>query len=67
MLANKYEKVSKKIYSVKLNFNSIEEMLIEFEKAKEQFIKGELVEVKRKNKKKSGGGGGSASPASDSI
>ncbi len=65
MLANKYEKLVKQKYTVKLNFNTIEEMELEFNKAKEQFIKGELKEIKRKSKKKSGDGGGS--PASENV
>ena len=41
-------------------------MQIEFDKAKEQFLKGEFKEVMSKSKKKSGGGneGGNSSPCS---
>ena len=71
MLANKYEKLIKQKYTVKLNFNTIEEMELEFNKAKEQFLKGEIKEVKRKNKKKTGDGGNqggsSNSPASETV
>ena len=46
-------------------------MELEFNKAKEQFLKGEIKEVKRKNKKKSGDGGNqggsSNSPASETV
>ncbi len=68
MMANKYEKINNKIYSVKLNFNTIEDMEIEFKKAKLQFLKGEVkVKKERKNKKKLGDGGESGSPANESI
>ena len=63
----KYEKNSKKKYNVKLNFNTIEEMQKSFDDAKEQFLKGELIEVTRKSKKKSGDGGGNGSPSSPLI
>ena len=51
MISNKYENSIKKNYSVKLNFNSIEEMENNFMKAKEQFLNGELKQVTRKSKK----------------
>ncbi len=64
MLATKYDKVVKQKYTVKLNFNNIEDMELAFNKAKEQFLKGELKELKRKSKKKSGDGNGGGSPNS---
>ena len=66
MLANKYEKVIKKKYNIKINFNTLEELENEFNILKEQFLKGEVKEVKRKSKKdKKGGDGGS--PANTSV
>jgi hypothetical protein len=68
-LATKYENTKRKKYYVKLNFNSLEELENEFEKAKEQFIKGEIKEVYRnkKNKKGSGGDGGNSGDSGVSI
>ena len=67
MIATKYEKLKKQKYSVKFNFNTLEEMEIEFNKAKEQFLKGELKEIKRKPKKKSGNGGNEGGSSNNSV
>ena len=65
-LATKYDITKHKKYTVKLNFNSLEELEREFEKAKEQFNKGEIQEVKKKAKKDTdGGNSGSPNSAED--
>ena len=58
MLAKKYEKNIKQKYSVKINFNTLDDLILEFDKLKDQFTKGEIKEVIRKPKKKKSGDGG---------